>query len=184
MSGEILAEAAIGLSLLVFVWILVLYVSYMCNNRLRTNMAGRYSAWLSGNGVDPTANNGAIIAANFFMGDDTKLVEVAPSATSGISVFGITLPSISGIPGLVPDICSNSVTFGMPLSQVSETANFPFILMNSQVPYMPSTVLSNFTIVTSHSAWPADITETYSDTLWQSAMIFFGYGAPVAGIPE
>ncbi len=184
LAGQILTEAAIGLALIVFVWMLVTYVSYMCNNRIRTNMAARYSAWLSGNGVDPTTDSGIIIATNFFMGNDTNWVVVAPSDKSGISVFGITLPSIPGIPGLVPEIHSNSVAFGISPDQVSGTTVFPFTFMNVHVPFMPSTLLTNFTMVSSFAAWPADITETYSGTLWQLAMYALGYGLPVAGIPE
>ena len=81
LAGQILAEAAIGLALMAFTWILVSYVNYMCNNRIRTNMTARYSAWLSGNGADPTANGS--VAQYFFMNNDTNLAVVLPSARNG-----------------------------------------------------------------------------------------------------
>ena len=105
LAGSILAEAAIGLFLLVFVWLLVCYVNYMCDKRIRTNMAARYSAWLSGNKVDPNANNGyTFIRTNFFMGKDGDLAVLATPVKNNINIFGLTLPSaLSSVsPGLAP----------------------------------------------------------------------------------
>src|ERR1700733_12818093 len=89
-AGQILAESVIGLSLIVFVWILVSYVNYMCNNRIRTDMAARFSAWLSGNGVDPTASG--YLAPYFFMNNDTNLV-AATSVQNNMSLMGVSMPS-------------------------------------------------------------------------------------------
>jgi len=156
-AGQILVEAAIGLSLIVFVWIIVSYVNYMCNNRIRTNMAARFSAWLSGNGVDPTASG--YLAPYFFMNNDTNLV-AATSVQNNMSLMGVSMPSI-----IVPDpiIYSNSVTFGTNV--VSSSSPFPFNMLMTHVPFMPSPdSLTNFTMVSGYCAWP-DVSDTYNSYL-------------------
>jgi hypothetical protein len=155
LAGQILAEAAIGLSLMVFVWIIVSYVNYMCNNRIRTNMAARFSAWLSGNGVDPTASG--YLAPYFFLNNDTNLV-AATSVQNNLSFLGVSVPSI-----IVPDpiIYSNSVTFGT--NTVDSSSPFPFNMLTVHVPFMPD-MLTNFTMVSAHCAWP-DVSNTYNSFL-------------------
>ncbi len=54
-SAQILAEAAIGLSLMTFAWILIAYSLYLANYKIRTEMAARYAAWYQ-------ANNGGTAA--------------------------------------------------------------------------------------------------------------------------
>ncbi|MDR3457097.1 MAG: hypothetical protein P4N60_06595 [Verrucomicrobiae bacterium] len=150
-AGAILAEACIGLALLVFLWILVSYVTYMSNNRIRTVMAARDSAWLSGNGQNPTAQGS--IAGSFFSGDDVNVAQVQSS---------VRVPLSPGNPYFTPAVCSNSVTFGMSVSDLKQSTQFPFVLMNMQVPFMPEAMLTNFTSVSGHCAWPADVDNTLS----------------------
>jgi hypothetical protein len=147
-----MAEAAIGLALLTFVWILVSYVNYMGINRIRTNMAARHSAWLSGHGADPTANG--LITSNFFVGNDANLVTVSPPVTNEMKPLGVNIDlSELGLPDA--NVCSNTVSFG--ITNVNSSSPFPFNLLMVNVPFMPSTSLTNFTMVSSHCAWPADI---------------------------
>ena len=155
LAGSIMAEAAIGLSLMVFVWILVSYVNYMSNNRIRANMSARYSAWLSGNGVSGTANSSS--AQYSFMNNDTKLVAVS-SVKNNLSFIGVSVPSI-----IVPDpmIYSNTVTFGT--NNVNSSSPFPFNMLLVRVPFMPD-MLTNFTTVSAHCAWP-DVSDTYNGYL-------------------
>src|SRR6187455_1793013 len=47
-SGQVMAEACIGLSIMVFGWIVVTYSMFMANNHVRTAMAARYAAWHKG----------------------------------------------------------------------------------------------------------------------------------------
>lgn len=153
-AGQILGEAVIGLSLIVFTWIVVTYVNYMCNNRIRTNMAARFSAWLAGSGVTPAANGS--VPSSFFLSNDTNLVTVS-STKNNLSLLGISLPSI-----IVPDpyIYSNSVTFGT--NNITSSSPFPFDTLVVSVPFMPTgNILTNFTTVTGHCAWP-DISDTYN----------------------
>jgi hypothetical protein len=174
LAGQILAEAAIGLSLIVFTWIVVTYVNYMCNNRIRTNMAARFSAWLSGNGANANANGS--LPANFFVSNDTKLVKVA-STKNTLSLLGVNVPSII-LP--TPYIYSNSVAFG---TNISASAPFPFDTLSVNVPFMPmQDLLTNFTMVQAHCAWP-DVSDTYNgyippsitalaaaEVLWEAGM--------------
>ena len=150
LSGAILAEACIGLALLVFLWILVSYVTFMSNNRIRTVMAARDSAWMSGNGLNPTKGS---LADSFFIGDDVKVAKVMSSVPVKLNV---------GNPYLKPFVCSNSVTFGMSANDMKNSTQFPFVLMNMNVPFMPSAFLADFTSVSGHCAWPADVNNTLS----------------------
>ena len=155
LAGQIMAEAAIGLALLVFVWILVSYTNYMGINRIRTNMAARHSAWLSGHGADPTANG--LITSNFFLGNDANLVTVAPPVTNSLNLFGISIDP-NFLVGASPEVYSNTVTFGV--ANVNSSSPFPFNLLMVNVPFMPTDLLDSFksfTMVSSHCAWPADV---------------------------
>ena len=155
LKGQILAEAAIGLSLMVFVWIIVSYVNYMCNNRIRANMAARFSAWVSGNGVSAAASSSS--AQYCFMNNDTNMVAVS-SVKNNLSFLGVSVPGI-----IVPDpiICSNNVTFGT--NKVSSSSPFPFNMLLVRVPFMPD-IFTNFTTVSAHCAWP-DVNNTYNSYL-------------------
>jgi hypothetical protein len=169
LAGQILTEAVIGLALLAFVWILLSYVNYICNNRIRTNMTARYSAWLSGNSADPTANGS--IAQCFFMNNDTNLAVVSPSATHTLNLCGVSLPNfISGL--LDTELCSNSVSFGT--NTVNSSSPFPFDMLSVNVPFMP-TLLTNVTIVSSHCAWPRNVSDTYSNLISVEEGALLGY---------
>lgn len=176
-AGSIMAEAAIGLALLTFVWILVVYVNYMGINRIRTNMAARHSAWLSGHGGDPQASG---FATNFFVGNDARLVTVAQPVKNSLSLFGISIdPNL--LVGASADIYSNSISFGV--DNVDSTSPFPFNLLVVNVPFMPKNTLQSFTSftkVTSHSAWPADVWNIASEP---TMMIEIAEGAAYAGVP-
>jgi hypothetical protein len=162
-AGSIMAEAAIGLALLVFVWIIVSYTNYMGINRIRTNMAARHSAWLSGHGADPTANG--LVTSNFFVGNDYKLVTVSPPVRNKLSFFGVGV-DLSQIDLVTPApyVYSNSVSFGV--ANVDSSSPFPFNLLMVNVPFMPTDLLQSFksfTVVSSHCAWPADIWDISSE---------------------
>jgi hypothetical protein len=164
MAGQVLAEACVGLALLTFVWILFSFVGYMSNNHLRTLMASRYAAWLSGNDQDP---QGASIPQQFFYGDDTNLVTVQSA--------GLTLSLTGAITGSLPsqaptelaqqgqNAWQDTVTFGLQLDSVANTTKYPFTLMNSQVPFMTNSLLTNFTLVSSSDAWPADVQNSWQN---------------------
>ena len=165
VAGSIMAEAAIGLALLTFVWILVVYVNYMGINRIRTNMAARHSAWLSGHGGNPQVSG---FATDFFVGNDARLVTVAPPVRNKLTFFGVGI-DLSQIDLVTPppEVYSNSVSFGV--DNVDSTSPFPFNLLVVNVPFMPKNTLQSFTSftkVTSHCAWPADVWNISSEPTW------------------
>jgi hypothetical protein len=175
-----MAEAAIGLALLTFVWIVVSYVNYMGINRIRTNMAARHSAWLSSHGADPTANG--LITSNFFVGNDANLVTVSLPVKNTMSFFGVGF-DLSKVDLLTPapELYSNTVSFGA--NNVDSSSPFPFNLLVVNVPYMPTNTLQSFTyftMVSSHCAWPADIWDISSEP---TAVIEILEAAAYADVP-
>jgi len=159
LAGAILAEAALGLCLLAFVWILFSYISYMSNNRIRANMSARYSAWLSGNGVSGTAYSST--AQYSFMNSDTNMVKMS-STKNTLGFLGVSVPSM-----ILPDpvIYSNSVTFGTNYTDISSSSPFPFNMLMVKLPFIsPTEMLTNFTMVSAHCAWP-DVSDTYNSYL-------------------
>jgi hypothetical protein len=179
-AGQIMAEAAIGLALLTFVWILVSYTNYMGINRIRTNMAARHSAWLSGHGADPTANG--LITSNFFVGNDYKLATVSPPEKNKLTFFGVGFDlSQIDLSTPAPYVYSNSVSFGV--ANVNSSSPFPFNLLMVNVPFMPTDLLQSFksfTMVTSHCAWPSDIWDISSEP---TPVIEIAEGAAYADVP-
>jgi hypothetical protein len=160
LAGAILAEGAIGLCLLVFVWILFSYISYMSNNRIRANMSARYSAWLSGNGVSSTTS--ASTDQYAFLGDDQKMVTFK-STKNTLGFLGVSVPTMI-VPN--PYIYSNSVTFGTNSADINSDSPFPFnMLALNKLPFMRvDLMMTNFTMVSAHCAWP-DVSDTYNTYL-------------------
>jgi hypothetical protein len=169
-SGQILAEACIGLALLVFVWILISFVAYLSNNRIRTAMAARDAAWLQAKGLST-----ASVPSAFFYGDDVQLAKVMPAQQVSLSmpavVQGIILAQGGGLDSMAYGMQDNyasdaTVTFGMTASEVKSTTTFPFNLLNVQVPFMADLDMDNFLSVTSSCAWPG---EDGADPTWSKA---------------
>jgi hypothetical protein len=163
LSGQILAEACIGLSLMVLLWILLSFSTYMANNRIRTAMAARDAVWLQANGE----TTGSIPKA-FFFGSDVNLAAVVPGQQ-----FTLQTPIPSPWSG---SAWSNSVTFGMSAGNLSGTTKYPFVLLNTHVPFMPASLLDNFLSVNSGCAWPNDVGNTYNQL--SDALGLSGIGIP------
>ena len=158
LSGQILAEACIGMALLVFVWMLVSFIAYMANNRIRTAMAVRDAAWLQSKGISTESVPGA-----FFYGDDIHLVHVTPQQET----LSLPIPDLTFYSTHDNDACNATVKFGMTASDLKNTAQFPFTLMNTHVPFMPDSLVDNFLSVTSNCAWPDEVD---TDTTWIKAL--------------
>ena len=154
-----MAEACIGMSLVVFVWVLFAFSSYMANNRLRTVMAARDAAWLQSNGQNPSS----LVPTQFFYGSDQNVAQAPAGRQVNLSPLGSEggLDSF-GWSGLDAVMWSNTVTFGMTVDQVSTTEQFPFVLLNTHAPFMPDIMLSNFLSVSSVCAWPGDLDKTWA----------------------
>jgi hypothetical protein len=145
--GQVLTEAAIGLSLVTFAWIVVTYCLFMANNHIRAEMAARHAAWYKGTtGNDMTQ---AQLDQMFFF--QTNVAKVVYSQGEGIgSLIGLG----SGGPSFLDENgfpTKATVTFGP--SDAAHATEFPFDLLNTQVPFMPSSMLTNALSVSATSQW-------------------------------
>lgn len=149
-SGQVMAEACIGLSLMAFTWIIVTYSLYMADNKIRTVMAARHAAWYFGatQGKQMTINQ---LDQDFFY--QSGVSNVAYSQGKGIpDLFGSSgVPAnatkYSGYNGVVA-----TITYGP--NDPHDAANpFPFSLLNTQVPFMPDSFLTNCVSVSSSCQW-------------------------------
>jgi hypothetical protein len=147
-SGEILAEACIGLSLMALLWIMLSFTNYMANNRIRTAMAARDAAWLQANGESVQS-----VPAAFFLGQDTGLCPTPTSQPNSYS-YGVWTASAS----------TSTVTFGLQGGDSSNATTYPFVLLNTTLPYMPASAMNGFLQVQANCAWPGDLTDTYNSS--------------------
>ena len=162
-AGAVLAEASMGLALLILVWIFATYVSYLTNNQIRCSMAVRHLAWLQGHGG--TAD--LAVAQSFFFGDDTQLVSFQPLGNATLNAGNVTAPGAGSVQG--NEACLVGVQFGLPADQLAGTDRYPFLLLNTHLPFMPdSSLASSFTMVSAQGAWPADVGTTWNT--WGSAL--------------
>lgn len=169
-----MVEACIGLSLIVFTWILCSYSLYMANNQIRTEMAARYAAWYTGNnnGTPPTTDQ---IDQYFFF--QSGLSSVNTQTADTMSTF---VSQLSG--GLIPsqflsflnlsDGTSANGPFKMQVSygvsDPNSTANpFPFSVLQTKIPFMTNSMMSVYS-VSSSCQWDGD-----SDT-WNTASQAWG----------
>jgi hypothetical protein len=155
-SAQILAEAAIGLSLMTFAWILIAYSLYLANYKIRTEMAARYAAWYQANNGG-TAATGAQLDQYFFYQSGLSGVTNLSPILIGQVIEG-EMPTNAGnySSGDGSEPFRSQVSFGV--SSLDNTANpFPFNLLNSnvKVPLMPSSTLSTFS-VNSTCQWDDD----------------------------
>jgi len=144
-----MAEACIGLALMAFTWIIGTYALFMAENKVRTAMAARYAAWYqgaNGNGTLPTT---AQIDEGFFQQAGVSTVtDVTPQAAE-VPVLNIPLGFNDGT--AANGMFKVQVTFGV--SSLASANQYPFVLLNTQVPYMPSSALTNAFSVQSSCQW-------------------------------
>jgi hypothetical protein len=160
--GQVLAEACIGLSLMVFAWIIISYSLFMANNSIRTEMAARYAAWYqannSGNNNSP-ATGDQLDQYFFFQSGLSAVPQPEPQpALIGNVIEGNMPTNASSYSGNAP--YRVEVTFGV--TTPSSTSPFPFNLLSVQVPLMPNGTLPIYS-VNSYCQWDDD-----SD-LWTNA---------------
>jgi len=116
-------------------------------------MAARDAVWLQANGENTDTVPGA-----FYYGKDANLAAVAPAQEISLS---------SPIPFLWSGKAwSNSVSFGISPGDLSGTSQYPFVLLNSRIPILPTDIMDHvmdqFLSVNTGCAWPADVGNTYS----------------------
>jgi len=146
-----MAEACIGLALMVFAWIIISYCLYMGNNHISTAMAARYAAWSKGAAGENSTPSAATIEPLFF--HQTGLMKLSyckgvmplQTITGGFS-------KDSGTGGNGPYMAT--VTYGITADEVSSTTRYPFSLLKVRVPYMTEdAVLSDYLKVESQCQW-------------------------------
>jgi len=146
-SGQIMAESCIGLALMSFAWIILLYSLFLADNHIRTAMAARHAAWYKGaGGGDMTA---AQLDEYFFYQPGVSAVEYKQGDGIEALVLSGNSPSFSGDAGWPTRA---TVTFGV--TNVNDSANpFPFDLLTTKVPFMPDSAMTNVLSVNSVCQW-------------------------------
>ena len=159
-SGQIMAEACIGLALLSFTWILISYTSFMTTNRIRTAMAARHmSWWIAKTGADPQSLTSKVNAEFFY--NSFAVVEKGSDPINHAGSIGVPILAAPLIPlhGFMSDSGSPNrtrVTFGINLADLnSPSVAYPFSLMNTHVPFMTNSLLDGFLSVNSQCQWAA-----------------------------
>lgn len=147
VSGQVLAEACIGLSLMTFTWIMISYSLYMANYSIRTEMAARYAAWYQANDNGTAVTPAQLDQYFFFQSGLSSLTNINPPALIGNVIEGnmpTNAASYSNGDGSQPFMVS--VGFGVTTPQT--TSPFPFNLFSAgvQVPLMPSNSLSVYQV--------------------------------------
>lgn len=155
-SAQVLAEACIGLSLMVFAWILISYSLYLANYRIRTEMAARYAAWYQANDGGTAATPAQLDQYFFFQSGLSSVSNVSPAYIGDVLEGNMPTSSATytNVNGSMP--IKAEVSFG-PSSLDNANNPFPFNLLNSsvRVPLMPSSTLSTFQ-VNSACQWDDD----------------------------
>ncbi|HBA83003.1 MAG TPA: hypothetical protein DCZ95_02810 [Verrucomicrobia bacterium] len=145
-SGQALVEACLGAALLVLVWALAIYSTFMASNYIRTAMAARHAAWMRGNGGSPDA--AAMEGGFFFQAGLVKVEEIEAIGLDGL-FSGDSDQNTLANAGEGP--FRYKVTFG--IDDVAHAATYPFVLMKTKLPYMPETKLYSFLSVSSVCQW-------------------------------
>lgn len=155
-SGQALTEAAIGMSLMAFAWVLIYFASYMVNHSGRCAIAARHAAWSKGNGVEVSADS---LRGDVFF-DNLPMVRLATTAEQSTDATG----NLSGndivreILELFPDIHKADVDFGV--ADGGEATTWPFTLTKTQFPFMPDSTMPALMNTSAHCEWDS-VTDTW-----------------------
>jgi len=173
-NAQIMVEACIGLSLMVFTWILVSYSLYMANNQIRTEMAARYAAWYTGNNNGSLPSTTQIDQSFFFQSGLSTVTSQTPVTMSQFvsQLSGGLIPSqFLSFLNLSDGTSANGpfkvqVSYGVTDPSSSDNP-FPFSILQTHVPFMTNSMMSVYS-VNSTCQWDGD-----SDT-WNTASQAWG----------
>jgi len=163
-SGQVLVEAVIALALLLFVWALVAFTTFMTTNHVRTAMAARHAAWQKGNGIAPSARD---IEEKFFYEEGLVKVDVGAGHGIGDLISGANASELQRYSGGDRGPYVAKVTFGLTREELGSASVFPFTLMTTEFPLMPPSLMEGFLQVESRCQWD-EVGETWTD--WQEAL--------------
>lgn len=164
-AGQILGEAAIGVSLMVFAWIIITYSLFLANYQIRTAIAARHAAWSKGeSGNDSTP---ASIETKFFFDTGlTKVENMTPIDIAGL--FSDSQNSTGKFKNRGDGPFRVKVKFGIAQSEINSTTKFPFNMMKIRPPMMPEAVtMDKFLSVETPCQWER-VGDTWND--WGSAI--------------
>lgn len=156
--GQVLAEACIGLSLMIFAWIIITYSLYMGNNAIRTEMAARYAAWYQANNGG-TAATGPQLDQYFFYQPGLSTVSNLEPVLMGQAFEGDEPTNAADYSGEDNPV-RVAVAFGVPAP--TSSSPFPFNLLSVHVPLMPDSTLPIYSVQSS-CQWD------YDSDLWTNA---------------
>ena len=153
--GQAMVEAAIMLSLLSFVWAMMLYTAFMTNNGIQCIAAARHSAWMRGNGL--SGPSGAQLDGLFFGKGD--MATGLSSMTPNLGSKGSGLLSSKGAIGKVvmllirpsDDVRGATVSFGV--NSLSTGNPFPFNLVAIDFPLVKENHIEDFLSVQGYCEW-------------------------------
>jgi hypothetical protein len=148
-SGQAMVEAAIGMSLMAFAWVLIYYATYMVNHSSRCAVAARHVAWAKGNDVLVGVDD---VRADVFTDNQLRVLlsvstDQNSDASGKISGNEISQKLLS----IFPDVQKADVRFGV--DQLDEATSWPFSLMRTKFPFMPESTMPTLLAVTSHCEW-------------------------------
>lgn len=160
-SGQAMTEAAIGLSLMGFVWVMIIFITWMASNQIRTAMAARHAAWMAGNGGNPTDDT---IAPHFFYEEGPCSV-VSNNAVDMSNLLGGGV--IGGIVGTILNSMGGqrfgyTVSYGLAEADVATTSIYPFNLIGAVFPFVGESKIGSYLNVESSCQWE-DVNQTWDD---------------------
>jgi len=156
-SGQVITEAAIGLALMSFTWILMTYFCYQANNQIRTSMASRHAAWLKGTtGSTPSATQ--IDEWFFFQSGLSKVEDIDPPVRIPDLFSDSNAKDGKGFNGKGKGPFLVKVSYGV--DSLDSATQFPFTLLKSKVPFMPTMPTTNLS-VSSFCQWE-ETTDTWN----------------------
>lgn len=144
-----MVEAAIGMSLMAFAWVLIYVASYMVNHSSRCAVAARHAAWSKGNDVSVNADN---LRADIFFDNNNRVnLTVATDQNSDASGKLSGNKISKALLSLFPDVQKADVRFGV--ESIDEATSWPFTVMKTRFPFMPDSRIPTLMAVTSHCEW-------------------------------
>lgn len=164
-SGQVMAEACLAIALLAFTWITVSFAVFMNTNHIRTAMAARHAAWMRGNGGSPGPDN---IGNDFFF--QGGVIGVEQMQSIGIGEFIAGNADTQKYDGEGNGPFRYTVSFGMDKADINTTTNYPFVLLKTELPFMPPSLPDRYTKVQSSCQWE-EVNSTW--TSFSEAIVWF-----------
>lgn len=171
-SGQVMVEACVALALLIFTWILIAVSTFMGTNQVRATMAARHAAWLKGNQskITTEALQTNIRDGFFYQGDMAKVEFIEPVSAWDAITGNEKLDKVLG-DGKGP--FRPVVSFGIETNELETTGEFPFTLMKTDLPFMPSPFMGEFLKVEAACQWD-EVGDAWDGKSWDVVIRIIG----------